>query len=274
MSPTITIAPKPSVYTSDQVKSYAERIGLDTEGFKPDLQNLARVISSTHEVDTSPDAVYERMVVKKNGGSWCCGTNGLLLLMLRGLGYRGITVPSRVDLSPPSAPLTELTFFTHIALIVQLDPDNALYLVDVGFGGNGPHRPIPLIPGAVVPGGAPPEEIRITRFVHPQAALHRSHPEDDVSVGDWALSYRCPGSKDDWEIQYTFSLMELAQIPNDWEALAQWLSAHPPKLFSENVMAIKFFLVDGDENKVGRLVMIGHKTYQKVGNDHTAGEGV
>ncbi|GJJ15364.1 hypothetical protein Clacol_009640 [Clathrus columnatus] len=281
MSPTITIAPRASLYSSAQVKAYAERIGFDLLGFTPDLKNLSRIMllhlitfpfentvmhcSSNHILDTSPEFLYERMVVKKHGGSLCCGMNGLLLLMLRGLGYRAIVVSGRVNTSPYPEPATNFLFITHTAIIVQLDPDNSLYLVDVGFGGTGPVRPIPLISGTIVPGGFPPEENLLTRFVHPHAALHHSYSEDDVVVGDWAVSYRSPGTQDDWAIQWIFNLVELVNVPNDWIAYSQWLSVYPPKLFAENFFAIKYFLIDGDENKVGRVFMTGNKTYRKVG---------
>ncbi|GJJ15363.1 hypothetical protein Clacol_009639 [Clathrus columnatus] len=252
MSPTITISSTPSLYSPAQVKAYAERIGLKTDG------------SQTHMLDTTPEFLYERMVVKKHGGSLCCGSNGLLLLMLRGLGFRAVTVSGRVNESPYPEPPTKFSFITHTAIIVQLDSDNALYLVDVGWGGTGPIRPIPLIAGATVTGSIPPEELRLTRFIHPQAALHHSHSEDDVVVGDWAFSYRCPGSQDDWAVQYIFNLVELVNVPNDWIAYSQWLSMYPSKLFAENVFAMKFFLVDGDVIKVGRNFLIGNKTFLKV----------
>lgn len=41
-------------------------------------------------MDVSPAGVYERMVVQRKGGSYCFGQNGLLLGMLRGLGYRRV----------------------------------------------------------------------------------------------------------------------------------------------------------------------------------------
>ncbi|KIJ53379.1 hypothetical protein M422DRAFT_43052 [Sphaerobolus stellatus SS14] len=160
----------PSFYSAEHVAAYAYRIVLDTTAFVPDLSGLAKVVklhilafpfensrlhySAEHEVDTSPEAVYDRLVVHRLGGIWCCGMNGLLLGMLRGLGYRAVGVCGRVNMSPPS-PATLFTFLAHMAILVQL-PDNTPYFVDVGYGGNGLVRPIPLQDGAIVPGGAPP----------------------------------------------------------------------------------------------------------------------
>ncbi|GJJ15386.1 hypothetical protein Clacol_009662 [Clathrus columnatus] len=265
MAPIITIAPTASLYTPAQVKAYAERIGLDLDGFTPDLQNL----SPTHKLDSSPEFLYDRMVIKKQGGSLCCGMNGFFMLMLRGLGYKAINVSARQNLSPYPEPPTNFSFMGHITTIVQLGPGDALYLVDVAFGRNCPVRPIPLIIGSTVLGGTPEEEFRITRFIHPEAALqiHHSHlePALDVTVGHWALNYRCSGLHNDWALLFIFNLVELFNVPDDWVEYTHWINARPTKLYSENVFALKFFLIDGDKDKVGRYFMIGHKTYRRVG---------
>lgn len=38
-------------------------------------------------MDVTPEGLFERLV-KRRGGSYCFGQNGLLLEMLRGLGFR------------------------------------------------------------------------------------------------------------------------------------------------------------------------------------------
>lgn len=47
--------------------------------------------AATHEVDVSLGNVYKRLVENGQGGTWCCGHNGLLLGMLRALGYRCVS---------------------------------------------------------------------------------------------------------------------------------------------------------------------------------------
>ncbi|KIJ53376.1 hypothetical protein M422DRAFT_43051 [Sphaerobolus stellatus SS14] len=280
MSPLDIKSGIPSFYSPAHVAAYAHVIGLDTAAFVPDLASLARVVklhllafpfensrlhySAEHEVDTSPEAVYDRLVANRLGGVWCCGANGLLLGMLRGLGYRAIGVFGRVNMSPPSSPPTLFTFLSHMAVLVQL-PDNTPYLVDVGFGGNGIVRPIPLQDGAIVPGGASPEEHRLTRFAHPQSSLNPS----DASL-DWALQYRCPGPQAEWATLYIFKLTEM--IEGDWVAYAQWLSAHPPPICGENVLCVRYFLADPLNNPdapdapIGRMTMVGNKTHRRVGD--------
>jgi len=136
-----------------------------------------------------------------------------------------------------------------MSILVQLD-NNLVYLVDVGFGGSGLVRPVLLEDGQVVPGSASPEEHRIIHFTHPQAGLVQS---------EWGLQQRCGTHQPDWTLLYVFRVVET--FPEDWVAYSQWLSAHPVPLFRENVIAVKFFLVDPDndcpEAPIGRLAMAG-----------------
>lgn len=45
--------------------------------------------TANHKMDVTPEGIFERFM-KRQGGSYCFGQNGLLLQMLRGLGFRYI----------------------------------------------------------------------------------------------------------------------------------------------------------------------------------------
>ncbi|KAH9929223.1 uncharacterized protein B0H18DRAFT_998311 [Fomitopsis serialis] len=109
-----------------------------------------------HHMPVTPQEMYESMVVSKHG-SYCFGQNGLLLGMLRGLGYRAYAAAGRVLLppSPPSPHSATLVYSAphHLVLLVQPHDasgphGNMTYMVDVGFGGTGPVRPILLADGS------------------------------------------------------------------------------------------------------------------------------
>jgi len=51
------------------------------------------------------------------------------------------------------------------------DGSNATYVVDAGFGLNGPVRPIPLVEGAVVMGVSPAEMHRLGKGTLPKSSL-------------------------------------------------------------------------------------------------------
>ena len=144
----------------------------------------------------------------------------------------------------------------------------ATYLVDVGFGGTGLARPILLRTGQTVPGCAPPEEHRLVRGMHPESSL-----EVDESSQDWLLQYRCGSHQPDWTVMYLFK--ESESFPDDWVAYSQWLSAHPPEIFQNNVVCIRYFAIDHDTKveeakrpgiSLGRLVMMGRRVQKRIGD--------
>ncbi|KAF8590406.1 cysteine proteinase [Ramaria rubella] len=291
-----------SFYSTAQVQSYLQRINFgDLSTVHPNLKNLQQLVTlhllafpfentqlhytTTHEIDVTPEVVYNRLVANRQGGSWCCGQNGLFLGMLRGLGYRAYAVSGRVNLSPPSEEARSFTFLSHMALIVQLDeetamaditrhetpqtPESKTYLVDVGFGGTGIVRPMLLETGRIVPGPAPPEEHRLIRGTHPESSLC-----EDESSRLWVLQYRC-GSHQPWSHLYIFD--ERETYPSDWVAYSQWLCAHPVALFKQNVLCVRHFIDTHDNDglgvRLGRLVLIGTRVQRRVGEEtHTVRE--
>ena len=69
----------------------------------------------------------------------------------------------------------QFTPTTHMVLLVQpVENSNATYMVDVGFGGNCPVRPILLNEGEVVMGSTPTERHRLRRGKLPESSLGKS----------------------------------------------------------------------------------------------------
>ncbi|THU83475.1 cysteine proteinase [Dendrothele bispora CBS 962.96] len=111
--------------------------------------------STHHSMDVSPQGLYQRLVIERNG-SYCYGLNGLLLWMLLGMGYRAYSGQARVNTTPNGWDTPRYIQMSHMVLFVQPmhwptvtngDTDatnNARYLVDVGFGGGGLTRPMLL----------------------------------------------------------------------------------------------------------------------------------
>ena len=81
-------------------------------------------------------ALWERLIVRRRGG-YCFEQNRFMYEMLDELGFAVQRYLARVTYSgDPDPPLT------HRVTVVDLAGDR--YVVDVGFGGMGPLRPIPL----------------------------------------------------------------------------------------------------------------------------------
>lgn len=137
------------------VASYLARLALpelppaDLDGLALLLQAQARAIAfenldvlAGRVVELDPQALYDKLLVAGRGG-FCFELNGLLALALAHAGFDVRPVMARVTwgrTAPGPA--------THQALLVQLDGQR--YLVDAGFGGPAPTRPLPLVCGPVM----------------------------------------------------------------------------------------------------------------------------
>jgi N-hydroxyarylamine O-acetyltransferase len=90
-------------------------------------------------VDLDPDIVFDKLVGNRRGG-YCFELNGLMLRVLRTLGFDARPLLARVHLNdPPSSR-------THQLNLVRLGHDD--WLMDVGFGAGGPRAPLPLREGS------------------------------------------------------------------------------------------------------------------------------
>lgn len=166
-----------------------------------------------------------------------------------------------------------------MVIIVQLlsrslassNPDT--YIVDVGFGGFGPARPIPLIEGAQVKGTALPEEHRLVRGRHRLSSLEPIPRNESNGAGEennqdpeleWRLEHRCGTFQPEWRVVYQFSLKESFQ--GDRESMA-FATAGRPGIgpFWANVVAIAHFVV-GNDDDLGRLVLFGRRLDRRIGD--------
>lgn len=87
----------------------------------------------------------QRKIVRERRGGYCFEQNGLLLRVLRQLGFKADGLIGRVRwMMPEGAPPTGLT---HMLIRVHL-PEGP-YLVDAGFGGIRQTVPLKLVPGLV-----------------------------------------------------------------------------------------------------------------------------
>ena len=76
-------------------------------------------------------------------------------------------------------PEEQEVYTSHIHMLIFVQPhddSNLTYVVDVGFGGDGLARPIPLVNGdqSIVMGVRPAEENRLLKVTLPQSSLSMS----------------------------------------------------------------------------------------------------
>jgi N-hydroxyarylamine O-acetyltransferase len=149
-------------------------------------------------------AQLQAKLVSGGRGGYCFEQNTLFEAALRALGFGVTPLAARVR-----AGSTGLRPRTHMLLLVDLL--EGTYLADVGFGGNGPLRPVPLEDGAVVRCGA---------------FSHRLRGEDQV----WVLQ---EAGRDGWSDLYAFTLEP--QFPVDFEMANHFTSTHPRSAFVLNL---------------------------------------
>jgi N-hydroxyarylamine O-acetyltransferase len=122
-------------------------------------------------IDLTPDMVFEKMVMNRRGG-YCFELNGLMLRVLRSLGFNARPLLARVHLAdPPSGR-------THQLNLVRFANEN--WLMDVGFGAGGPRAPLPLREGVTDCGVASFELSQL----EPWGWMMRT-----LDAGEWKSSY-------------------------------------------------------------------------------------
>ncbi|CAJ1493119.1 arylamine N-acetyltransferase [[Mycobacterium] kokjensenii] len=99
-------------------------------------------------VDLSAAALTAKLVARRRGG-YCYEHNNLLAEVLTELGYHVERLAARVVWMSPEGVDGPPRPQTHQGLAVTIPGSPQHYLVDVGFGGQTPTAPIPMVPDAV-----------------------------------------------------------------------------------------------------------------------------
>ncbi|KAF9269729.1 cysteine proteinase [Marasmius fiardii PR-910] len=287
----------PSPYSKSQVLEWLTCIGYDVtpsvqdsvknDSFPTDLDNLTIIqrlhllgikfentqmhYSSEHTMDVEAQPTFQRLV-RERKGSYCFGKTGLLFGMLRGLGYRVYAAQGRVNQNymklgaPP-----EFTPTTHVVLLVQPIADsNVTYMVDVGFGGSCPVRPILLTEGEAVMGTTPTEKHRLRKGKLPDSCL------DDPTQWVWKLE--CLHTKENepedesrWRWLYAFD--ETERFAQDMVCSSHWVATYGTgTIFAHNVLCIKQYWYDEDQLKkpiadrwIGSMSLLGGVVRRHLG---------
>ena len=121
------------------------------------------------------------------------------------------------------------------------------YLVDVGFGSNGPAAPVPLVHN----------HTRIKILPENSEMLTREHIPDNTHKGDaqllWVYSFRYSASSA-WLPAYCFSEIEF--LPVDFVTMNFFVSRSPTSWFTYSLVCLKF-LMDEREEMVGDVTLFG-----------------
>ena len=194
------------------IEDYLHRIG---ESRVPELQDLVRAhlksipfenlsVLAGQPILLDDQSLWAKLVQQKRGG-YCFEQNTLLQRVLEQLGYQLTPLQARVRRG-----VTEIRPHTHKLLRVRCyDQD---YLVDVGFGGEGPSRPLPW--------GS-------TQEFQP-GVKHRMILEHDL----WVLQNQHDGGE--WLDLYATDNRATEHV--DYEMANWFTSTHPQSLFVNSML--------------------------------------
>jgi len=153
-------------------------------------------------IDLGSAALSAKLVARRRGG-YCYEHNNLMCEVLSELGFGAERLAARVVWMSPEGLDGPPHPQTHQALAVTIPGSDQQYLVDVGFGGQTPTAPIPMIPDAVQQtshepfrlgsrGGDADEYVLETLIGERWRPLYilglQPRPLIDMQVGSWYVS--------------------------------------------------------------------------------------
>jgi arylamine N-acetyltransferase len=145
----------------------------------------------------------------------------------------------------------------HIVNIVTLASGDK-YVLDVGFGGDGPTKPLPLVHGRAVR-NLGTQEVRLVREHIPLQTLRTEESKL------WIYQYR-NGADLDWNSFYAFAEFEF--LHDDFEVV-NWYTGCSPESFQKRIpMVVKFLRreVEGGEEEVyGKRMMVTGTVKENLG---------
>ncbi|EKM81236.1 hypothetical protein AGABI1DRAFT_56672 [Agaricus bisporus var. burnettii JB137-S8] len=292
----------PSKYSADQVAQYLSTIdyephynaeAISSGQFPINIYSLSRVMrlhmlafpfenismhySADHQMDVSHEGIYDRFV-KERKGSYCFGQNGLMLEMLRGLGFRAYTAAARVNSAPAGSPYCYHAL-THIVILVQPFSDsNETYVVDVGFGSSCITRPLLLSnhPDNVIFGLSETERHRLTRSPRPDSSLSDSQDLESTAGEQWNLEIwhkKHESTDGTWRLQFSFTEDEFSQTDIIFGSFGICNRPDPTTPFWNSILCLKLFTIDNEETlqlekcerPMYRIILFGKEVWKSSG---------
>jgi N-hydroxyarylamine O-acetyltransferase len=171
------------------------------------FENLNPLLREPVRLDA---ASLERKIVREGRGGYCFEQNLLLMHVLQALGFQVAGLAARVVWN-----MAEDTIAARGHMLLRVDLEGAIYLADVGFGGQTLTGPLRL--ECDIAQETPHEAFRLVRF-----------------GDDYMMQSRILGQ---WRSLYRFDLQR--QYQPDYELTSWYLSNHPHSKFVTNLVAAR-----------------------------------
>ncbi|KAF2174258.1 hypothetical protein M409DRAFT_62345 [Zasmidium cellare ATCC 36951] len=245
-----------SVYGSTPTPALLNELHIRTISCIP-YENLSLHYNPAHRIDLDPPTLFTKIVENQRGrGGYCMEVALIYYHVLLGLGFDVYPAPAKARARVDGVPSGDWGGWIHITCIVTF-PDGSQYSDDVGFGGDGPTAPLPLLSGRVHENlGA--QEVRLIR-----EWLQEQKKRTDERDMYWVYQYR--NSEDQpWRSFYAF--LEIEFLPKDW-AVVNWFTGHNAASLHFDKVLVVLFLIDGEAQPqvVGKRMLVDGTVKENLG---------
>ncbi|KAF4635467.1 hypothetical protein G7Y89_g2640 [Cudoniella acicularis] len=211
------------------------------------FENLILHYSSHRAITLDKDVLFDKIIASNCGrGGYCMENNLFFGNILKSLGFEVISTGARV-----AAGNGGCGGWSHQVNLVPLGDE--VYMVDVGFGGEGPTRPMPLIDGVVSKWGATDAETRLTYKKGSKSWI----------PGMWSYEHRKSRSHN-WTTVYSFGTTEFH--PPDFEVMNFASSNRRTSFFTYRILVVKLLLDKEVGDITGAIILNGNEVKKRVYN--------
>ncbi|KAM0720142.1 hypothetical protein Q7P37_004278 [Cladosporium fusiforme] len=270
-----------SAYSSEQVSAFLDHISIPQkyrqgDAIKPDLafltslhthtlstvpyENLSLHYSKAHANSLNPQDLFRKIVLDGRGrGGYCMEIAILYNHILRALGFDVYTAGVKIRRRQGGVPGGEYVGWVHVVNIITF-ADGTKWMVDVGFGGDGATKPIPLIEGRVSHNMGTQENRLIKDHIPPQV---NRRPETKM----WIYQYR-NSPEQPWNSFYAFYEAEFTEA--DYGVMNWYTGYSPESPQLSGVLVIKFLRRhkadgDGEDEVFGKRMLVDDVVKENLG---------
>jgi N-hydroxyarylamine O-acetyltransferase len=179
------------------------------------FENLCIIDNKTSDI--SKKNLVNKILVKKEGGL-CYELNSIMYFFLIENRFNAVLVRGVVYKNTTQEYLT--LGRTHVTILIT--HEDQTYLIDTGFGGNLPLKPVPLTEETLTSNNG---EFRIKKV--------------NCEHGDYVLEMKLKHKDTDWKIGYAFDSKELITDVSELNVIQTIIAEHQESPFNKNPLITK-----------------------------------
>ncbi|GME50599.1 arylamine n-acetyltransferase 2 [Neofusicoccum parvum] len=216
------------------------------------------------------ESIFRKSTGAFGRGGYCMENSIFFNYVLRTLGFDAYLVGAKARPRVNGIPTGDFTGWMHVVNIVTLPSESgsadsttpAKYMCDVGFGGDMPTVPVPLVtPSPVLHNSIGTQEIRLERGRIPGMRAPESSGQ-----AFWIYQYRNAGDQP-WHAAFCFTETEF--LERDLEVL-NWYTSRDPRCFQTfTLLVVKFLMRGGEEGGkgevYGKLMLVNDEVKENLG---------